>query len=980
MSDGADGRGDPGGGVDEGARRAFEAAWRTGRPRIEDFLPAAGSASYGATLEELVAIDLELAAAAGETPDLEGLTARFPLLAEPVRAARLEEAAEAAREVAAGRLQAGRVLGHYVLVGEHGRGGFGAVWRAHDPRLGRDVAVKVLHRSEDPAARARFLGEARLAAGLEHPGIVPVHDVGDPKDRVPYFAMKLLQGRTLAAVVAELHKAPIVDRVLERRALDVVLAVARAVDFAHSRGEIHRDLKPANVLVGDYGETVVLDWGIGKRVGDEDASPAIDAGGGGVDGGHELTREGALLGTPAYMAPEQARGEGAREGADVFALGATLFEVLTGRPARVGSSGTAVITAAAGPPARAPSARSVRPSVPRALDALCGKAMAADPAQRYANAGDFARDLERYLADEPVSALPDTALARLGRSMRRHRTAWAAGGVAASLLTALAVVAGFLWQRGERLQALSEAQRVGELTQRAAQVEAVALADAGSGRYAAATDQLGAVLPALDGEPSLGGLAARLSALRGRLERLERLERLGDLAQFLSGEERYVASLEAADAALEAVGANGERWWEALPVADLPVERRRIVTAAVHRLILLSASVRISRALAVATPEELAARCPPAVAAVRRAASFEPSVYGRLIHAVCDAMGFGGGSAPPLPAGPTAADAFFLGLLHLWLDQFPDSAVADLLPVLTAAAPGLDLDEPMEAATRLLADAVRLDPRSYWPPFLLGWALSAQDDRRGAELAFDLALSLRPDYPRALEGRGRAILEDALEQGDQVRIVVGLADFDRALALAPDDPWTHWARANALDTLDRAAEAATSRRRALLLDPAALSRVLLRRRTEELSALQGPDRALEVAEAQLAREPGDHAQHALAAAARLCRGEDAAAVVHLAGAGDDVFSDLLRGIVAVRGARYEAALGPLEAATRSSETAFLGHQGRALALQALGRTADAGQAARKARSAASLEWQVAAAAGLGSGDSGPGSGLSAQPR
>ncbi len=208
---------------------------------------------------------------------------------------------------------AGEVGGHS-LREVIGGGGMALVVAAEDPALGRRVAVKIL-RGSDPGERGRFLQEARIAAQLEHPGIVPVHAAGTAADGAPWFTMKLIRGRTLAAILAE-DRPPAGDRVLLRAFFQACQAVA----FAHSRGVVHRDLKPANVMVGDFGETLVVDWGLAAVHGDgvaaASAGPAVDE---------------AVAGTPAYMAPEQAMGiAGAdRPAVDVYALGAILYEMLT---------------------------------------------------------------------------------------------------------------------------------------------------------------------------------------------------------------------------------------------------------------------------------------------------------------------------------------------------------------------------------------------------------------------------------------------------------------------------------------------------------------------------------------------------------------------------------------------------------------------------------------------------------------------------
>ncbi|HET9990119.1 MAG TPA: serine/threonine-protein kinase, partial [Kofleriaceae bacterium] len=216
----------------------------------------------------------------------------------------------------------------YVLRTLLGSGGMGEVWLAHDVRIDRDIAIKMMRGYADADAVARFLREARVQGRLEHPAVVPVHDLG-PDEHAPFFAMKRLSGRTLHDVIVA-GDAEWTRRKLLARFIDICFAI----EFAHKRGVIHRDLKPANIMLGEFGETYVLDWGL-ARIADESEPPTptrpirtgdlrSDSG----SGGH--TQAGALLGTPGYMSPEQMRGEPIDTRTDVFALGCILFELLAG--------------------------------------------------------------------------------------------------------------------------------------------------------------------------------------------------------------------------------------------------------------------------------------------------------------------------------------------------------------------------------------------------------------------------------------------------------------------------------------------------------------------------------------------------------------------------------------------------------------------------------------------------------------------------
>jgi serine/threonine protein kinase len=263
----------------------------------------------------------------------------------------------------------------YRLREELGRGGMGVVWLADDLRLERQVALKVLAAGEAvPGAAERLLAEARIVARLEHPGIVPVHDAGTLPDGRVFYAMKLVRGPRLDEHLARL--ATTAER------LRVFVRVCEAVAFAHAHGVIHRDLKPENVMVGEFGEVLVLDWGVAKAL----RGPAAAAGGAAGAAGPHATSEGTVVGTPAWMAPEQARGalEEVDERSDVFALGGILFFLLAGRVPAPGEAAPV--------------------GVPRRLRAICGKARAAAREDRYEGVAGLGADVERWLDGLPVQA------------------------------------------------------------------------------------------------------------------------------------------------------------------------------------------------------------------------------------------------------------------------------------------------------------------------------------------------------------------------------------------------------------------------------------------------------------------------------------------------------------------------------------------------------------------------------------------------
>src|SRR5262249_3411188 len=275
----------------------------------------------------------------------------------------------------------------------HAQGGLGAVFVALDAELHREVALKqILDRhADDPASRARFVLEAEVTGGLEHPGIVPVYGLGHSPDGRPYYAMRFVRGDTLKQAGDRFHADDALTKDPGRRSLELrkllrrFVDVCNAVAYAHSRGVLHRDLKPATVVVGRYGESLVVDWGLAKAMGH--AEPGGDAAERTLmpssSGGSAETLPGSALGTPAYMSPEQAEGQLDRLGprSDAYSRGATRYSLLPGRPPFEGEAAEVIRGVQKGelrPP------RQLDAAIDRALEAVCLKAMAHRPADRYA--------------------------------------------------------------------------------------------------------------------------------------------------------------------------------------------------------------------------------------------------------------------------------------------------------------------------------------------------------------------------------------------------------------------------------------------------------------------------------------------------------------------------------------------------------------------------------------------------------------------
>ena len=337
----------------------------------------------------------------------------------------------------------------YELIRVFAEGGLGRIWLAYDKSLGRNVALKELlpRRAENADARRRFLREAQIAGRLEHPNIVPVYEFGrESKNGQPFYAMRRVVGQTLGEVIAECHSKTRRAAIDLQRLLNHFLSVCNAISYAHSRGVIHRDLKPENVLVGKHGEVIVLDWGLAKSGVENEGTDT------GKSGAPEFlerddlakTQDGSILGTPAYMSPEQAEGKTDRitTSTDIYGLGAILFELLTGKPPHRGPDAKALLTQITD--GTMPGARLVDHSVSAALDAICRKAMAKEPVDRYRSVRDLIDDVQRYVADEPISVHREGVMDRLARWFRQHRTATVAGSISLASIALTAIVALFV--------------------------------------------------------------------------------------------------------------------------------------------------------------------------------------------------------------------------------------------------------------------------------------------------------------------------------------------------------------------------------------------------------------------------------------------------------------------------------------------------------------------------------------------------------
>jgi serine/threonine protein kinase len=352
----------------------------------------------------------------------------------------------------------------------HAHGGLGTVSVAEDQELHREVALKEIHgdKAHHEELRTRFIREAEITGGLEHPGIVPIYGLGSYPDGRPFYAMRFIRGDSLDKAIRRYHEAlsnPEINLTASernlrlRRLLQRFIDVCEAIDYAHSRGVLHRDLKPGNIMLGRYGETLVVDWGLAKLLGDKPELISPAATGEGLEfsimdslgplapsdeaRSSDLTQDGTAVGTLPYMSPEQAAGRLDLLGpaSDIFSLGATLYELLTNRPPYQGKRRDVLEAAKQ---AAIASPRALNPRVSKPLAAICLKALAKDQQDRYPTAKALAHDIEAYLADEPIAAKRETLWERAGRVVRRHRGAFLACTATLLVLTIGSVAAALM--------------------------------------------------------------------------------------------------------------------------------------------------------------------------------------------------------------------------------------------------------------------------------------------------------------------------------------------------------------------------------------------------------------------------------------------------------------------------------------------------------------------------------------------------------
>lgn len=757
----------------------------------------------------------------------------------------------------------------FCILSEHARGGLGEVLLAKDLQLNRQVALKRIREkwADNQHAKSRFQLEAEITGRLEHPGVVPVYALGQRADGEIYYAMRFIRGDSLEAAADKFHSGDAASstdlrlpefRNLLRRFVDV----CNTISYAHSRGIIHRDLKPANIMLGKYGETLVVDWGLAKQVGVEEER-LVDAGESRIQSdsgsGSAPTQFGSAVGTPQYMSPEQATGRLDRMGplTDVFGLGATLYHVLTNKPPQQEDSVERILDRVEHGEFRRPT--EINSAVPLPLEAICLKALAVRPTERYNSPTELGEDIDRWLSDEPVAVCRDSFVVRATRWVRKHQTLSATTAVAALLL----IVGGFVWTEIQHARDQREAQIEKEEQVRLTRVgdgidatESLVEQQMNSGRLELAIsilDREAKVLAEEDVFPD-----ERL-AFEQKADRLRKLSEYRQLASFAQ-QSHYMAQDE--DAIISSVRSlslmnvwDHPDWWNHLPAEDLSPSQHEDLKQDVYRSLTLLASV-YTKLIALRTLGP-SGEVPGFLEMLPLAGSPNGKQEAEVTMKLCDhalrfryseslrffrsvavmRVSFKDGwmlKAHRLKAPRNSADAHALGIMT----------------VTRAASSKVEFDgyrgvqDSMMSALETMAIASELGPQQYWTHLVLAQAQylaaakAAEENAPEAWKLYDLCrqtygrcISLEPDLGYAYTDLSTVcVLEHevisnskTLTEEDMERIQSDLLDNGLQLALkaveiGPNEWFVHWHYGHALAAVGKVDEAMAAFAEAILLN------------------------------------------------------------------------------------------------------------------------------------------------------------------
>ena len=879
------------------------------------------------------------------------------------------------------------LTGHarYTLVRLHAEGGLGRVWIARDADLNRDVALKELKPSpaRHPEAWQRFLKEAQITGQLEHPNIVPVYELGRrPEDNQPFYTMRFIHGRTLHVALVDYHErraAGAADPIEWLRLLQAFASICNAVSYAHSRGVIHRDLKPENVVLGEFGEVLVLDWGLAK-LGDspDERSAPVDLSAAIADS--QATISGHVVGTPAYMSPEQAEGlvELFDARTDVYGLGAILFAILTGRPPHHGDDSAQVLERIVAEPT--PEARAVAPTAPRALSAICAHAMAKSRDSRYPLVAELARDFQRYLADEPVSVHREPLGERTLRLARRHRIKVATAAAAAIALLISGGVGFMIWHENQARVRQEAADRLVRVRTTSEADEAFALAELQRGDYSPVDEILSRAVKRLADKPELADLYQRIKGRYDRLRSVSQFYRLSTETErlaFFEYDDRAERTCTAALATFNVLA--DPQWSDHLPDADLTDVQRSRLREEVLRQLLMQSALRVKQGLMHWQNAQGAREFRSALEPLTAADRFRPTQSALLLAAVCW-VGTGAQERGELPTTPNLAraighaDNYFLGLMCYWVSQMPSEVATDVLRMVRIAPDvirpipiprGMDLVRPLEQSANLLRRAADLRPNDFWTYLWLGRAQLAAKRFDAAELSFDACIALRSTSALGYAYRGRSLLmqasdgADAAARGDLLQR--GFADLDQARTLEPTNPEFLWFIGDAYAAADNPAEALANFEKAADLEPPLETWARLHIEAEKQRHFE---QMRDVAAKQTIAEPDKpDGWIALAVAAwRLGQAPDAerAADKALLLQTDDARALAVRGEIQLQQKQYDGAILDFNATLGADPKSWPAAFGRATALAEHAKPEQALAEFDKLLPVAKLDWQIAA--------------------
>jgi serine/threonine protein kinase len=837
--------------VDERCRTRFESDWLNERATdLRDYLPDANDALYLGTLHELVHIDMEFKwkrfanLDGNDRPEpIAEYVKRFPQLNQPNLLADLIQAEfelrwqyqdepnisdyilefgkgpdgsldvagaleslarRLATQTRSGRetISEGTRLGRYMLVVEHARGGFGAVWRADDTKMGRRIALKRL--GSNPArqseTRRRFVSEARVTARLEHPGIVPVYDMSSLDEEHAYYTMKLVRGDTMAEKIKATHELPEHDSrraVEEKNLLQSFLDVCNTIEYCHARGVIHRDLKPQNVVIGNFGETILLDWGLASVSASETnliPEPWDDQ--------HILspeesveTLQGSVSGTPGYMPPEQAGSEFDQIGthSDIYSLGAMLYHIISGQTAFGGGRAMSVVLEEIRE-GRFLKPRSIDSSIPRALEAICLKAMQRLPEDRYESVKDLSTDIERHLADEPIAVCREPVTVRFRRWIKKHQTL-ATGLALASLFAIVASIAGVIVYNNTQKR---EANRVAEIRDAALQAESAGMLQLSENQWESAMQFLEQAVTLVHDEPDLSEIRERVTPKAERLKAIVDAYRYADLAQYYLFEDHLSKAAIYAQAAVQRLGIlEHPDWWNHVAIDGMNPKQIHYLQDEIYRLFGMWAAMRFAETtptsfsldwfvgLASSEPsdKQIEASCKSAKFAAAAAQRYRPSnlmrliTYGsNLLLKQKDDFKF------PVQGAENPSDAAMLGSIL-------DNNISDNKLVMRFL---LADKNPETAAETLLLDGLANIPDWYWLAIFVGENQIGDREFRAAIRTLSHAVGVKPDGWMGYTRRANAYVFAAIEAPSEAQknsfLKNALLDIKRAQALAPHDP------------------------------------------------------------------------------------------------------------------------------------------------------------------------------------------------